>query len=98
MAFAGGLGAKIDLKKVPLNGELTRDDHILFSESNSRFVVEVVPENTAAFEKAMRGAVIARIGKVTAARFLKVRGLNGEAVLRERIADLKEAWQKPLRW
>ena len=98
MAFAGGLGAKIDLKKVPLNGELTRDDHILFSESNSRFVVEVAPENIDAFEKAMRGAVFTRIGKVTAARFLKVRGLNGEAVLRERIADLKEAWQKPLRW
>jgi len=97
MAFAGGQGAKIDLRKVPLAGEISRDDCILFSESNSRFVVEVAPEKRAAFEKTMR-SVIARIGHVTAAKFVDVRGLNGDTVLREKIADLKEAWQKPLRW
>ena len=77
---------------------ITRDDYILFSESNSRFIAEVTPQNKAAFEKAMQSVNIAQIGRVTAARFVEVNGLSGATVLREKISDLKEAWQKPLRW
>ena len=40
MAFAGGYGLEIDLSKVP-GKELTRNDFVLFSESNSRFLIEV---------------------------------------------------------
>ncbi len=43
MAFAGGLGATIYLKSVPRTGPIYRNDYILFSESNSRFLVEVAP-------------------------------------------------------
>ncbi|MDP2919517.1 MAG: phosphoribosylformylglycinamidine synthase subunit PurL [Dehalococcoidia bacterium] len=98
MAFAGGLGARINLKSVPLADKITRDDYILFSESNSRFIVEVAPEKKIAFEKTLQGVTFAEIGRVRAGRFVEVRGLNGERVLRERIEELKEAWQKPLRW
>ncbi|MDO9334037.1 MAG: AIR synthase-related protein, partial [Dehalococcoidales bacterium] len=98
MAFAGGLGAKIALKSVPLSDRITRDDYILFSESNSRFIVEVASEKKAAFEKIMKGAVFAEIGKVTRANRFEVVGVKGDRVLSEKIADLKEAWQKPLRW
>jgi phosphoribosylformylglycinamidine synthase len=98
MAFAGGLGAKIALKSVPLSDRITRDDYILFSESNSRFIVEIAPENKTAFEKIIRGTVFAEIGKVTQANRFEVVGVKGVKVLSEKIADLKEAWQKPLRW
>jgi phosphoribosylformylglycinamidine synthase subunit PurSL len=98
MAFAGGLGAKINLKAVPLVEKIIRDDTVLFSESNSRFIVEVVAENKAAFEKIMNGTTFAEIGKVVKSDRFEITGLNGDKVLSERIADLKEAWQKPLRW
>jgi phosphoribosylformylglycinamidine synthase len=98
MAFAGGLGAKVNLKDVPLAERITRDDNILFSESNSRFIVEVALEKKEAFEKTMKGSTFAKIGKVTKSKWFEVIGVNGNDVLNEKIADLKEAWQKPLRW
>ncbi|HXY74824.1 MAG TPA: AIR synthase-related protein, partial [Dehalococcoidales bacterium] len=98
MAFAGGLGARINLKSVPLADKITRDDTILFAESNSRFICEVTPENKTAFEKALKGVVFAEIGKVITIPVFEVTGLNGNKVIAEKIADLKEAWQKPLRW
>jgi phosphoribosylformylglycinamidine synthase len=98
MAFAGGLGAAVDLKAVPLAGPISRDDFILFSESNSRFLVEVAPENREEFERVMGGVSLAAIGQVIESGMLKVRGLDGREIVNLPISDLKEAWQKPLRW
>ncbi|HXX59225.1 MAG TPA: phosphoribosylformylglycinamidine synthase subunit PurL [Dehalococcoidales bacterium] len=98
MAFAGGLGARINLKAIPMADKITRDDTILFAESNSRFICEVTPENKAAFEKALKGVVFAEIGAVIKSPVFEVNGLNGKKVLSEKITELKEAWQKPLRW
>jgi len=97
MAFAGGLGAAIDLKNVPLGGKITRDDYIFFSESNSRFIAEVAPAKKAAFEKALKGVVFAEIGAVNNTADFTVTGLKGKLILKEKLADLKEAWQQPLR-
>ncbi len=41
-AFAGGLGMHIDLRTVPCQG-IARSDYLLFSESQSRFVVTIDP-------------------------------------------------------
>jgi len=98
MAFAGGLGAAVDLKAVPLGEPVERDDYILFSESNSRFLVEVAPENGADFEKAMSGSPCAAIGRVMEADAVEVTGLKGTIVISAPLSELKEAWQKPLRW
>ncbi|MBI4296048.1 MAG: phosphoribosylformylglycinamidine synthase subunit PurL, partial [Chloroflexi bacterium] len=98
MAFAGGLGASIDLKAVPLGEPISRDDFVLFSESNSRFLAEVAQEHQRAFESVMTGAVFAVIGKVTNTGMLEVHGLYGNRVVNNSVADLKEAWQKTLRW
>jgi phosphoribosylformylglycinamidine synthase subunit PurSL len=98
MAFAGELGAEINLKSVPLAEKIDRDDFILFSESNSRFIVEVAPENKNNFEKVMSGANFAGIGVVKDTGKLEICGLDGRKIVRESIDDLKEAWQKPLRW
>jgi phosphoribosylformylglycinamidine synthase subunit PurSL len=98
MAFAGGLGMTVDLKNVPLGEPVDRDDYILFSESNSRFLVEVSPENKKEFEKALAGLDYAEIGRVMKDEKLEVRSRRGGIALSSDIASLKEAWQKPLKW
>ena len=50
MCIGGRLGAEADLAKVRSDEELN-DTEALYSESASRFLVEVQPENAAAFEK-----------------------------------------------
>ena len=104
MAFAGGFGAQIRLKHVPRDGSLdsrqTDDgDAILFSESASRFIVEVPPGNRAAIESIFRSANVpfGHIGEVTDSGRLVV--LHDERpVIDLPLAEMKEAWQKPLRW
>jgi phosphoribosylformylglycinamidine synthase len=98
MAFAGGLGTTISLKNVPLGESMERDDFILFSESNTRFIAEVAPENKKDFEKALAGVDFAEIGRVTDKNNFEVYGRNDRLVLTATINELKEAWQKTLRW
>jgi phosphoribosylformylglycinamidine synthase len=98
MAFAGGLGMTVRLKNVPLGETIDRDDFVLFSESNTRFLVEVAPKNKKDFEDAMPGVDYAEIGRVMKDKRLEVYGRNGRIILTAPITELKEAWQKPLRW
>jgi len=95
MAFAGGFGAELELDKVPLGEPVNRDDFILFSESNSRFLAEVAPENRDAFERMMKDVPLAVVGRVTGSGKLVIRGKQETVVP---VSHLKEAWQKPLRW
>ncbi|MEW6327543.1 MAG: phosphoribosylformylglycinamidine synthase subunit PurS [Thermodesulfobacteriota bacterium] len=96
-AFAGGLGMKIDLAAVPRE-DIERDDYLLFSESQSRFVVTVHPDREEAFVAAMQGTILARIGRVTEEPTLICNGLRGDIVVSASITRLKEAWQRPLHW
>ena len=98
MAFAGGLGASISLKEVPLGEPIDRDDFVLFSESNSRFIVEVLPDNKDKFEKELKGMPFALIGQVTDETRFEVSGRQGGRIVSISTDELKEAWQKPLRW
>ncbi len=54
MAFAGGYGLELDLRKVP-GKELSRNDFLLFSESNSRFLIEVAEADKEDFEDVNEG-------------------------------------------
>lgn len=98
MAFAGGLGMIIDLRQVPSSQNLDRNDTRLFSESNTRFVVEVAPENEKSFTKIMANHIFGRIGHVLSEPIFQVIGLKGQPIIEANIYDLKEAWQRPLRW
>ena len=92
-AFAGGFGIDIDLRTIPVDS----DTAAMFSESQSRFVVTVHPEHSAEFEAAINGSPLTRLGAVTPAPQLKISGRGG-IVVNAPLADLKEAWQRPLRW
>jgi phosphoribosylformylglycinamidine synthase II len=95
MALASGFGADLDLRKVP-SGSVERDDFLLFSESNSRFLVEVAKKDKIAFEALMKGKAYAEIGKVTKNPRLKIRGLKGSVVVDALVADLRAAWKRTL--
>lgn len=64
VAMGGRLGLEIDLAKIPHQGNLT-PEQLLFSESNSRFIMTVKPENAARVEELLKGIPFAQVGKVT---------------------------------
>jgi phosphoribosylformylglycinamidine synthase len=93
MAFAGGYGVELDMRKVP--GEaLERNDFALFSESNSRFLVEVEERDRQNFEALMRGKACAKIGKVTKEEKLIIHGLNQKNVVDASLVELRRSWKK----
>ncbi len=94
-AFAGGLGMEIDLGRVPATG-VDRDDLVLFSETQSRFIVTISPDKRETFEKAFEGIAYGLVGEVTLASVFKTTGLSGREIIRADIRDLKEAWKRPL--
>jgi phosphoribosylformylglycinamidine synthase len=95
MAFAGGYGLELDLGKVP-GKELMRNDFVLFSESNSRFLVEVSENGRREFESQMKGKTCAKIGKVTKEEKLLIHGLNQKIVVDASLAELRRSWKKTL--
>jgi phosphoribosylformylglycinamidine synthase len=88
------------LANVETDGEFDGETELitkLFSESNTRFVCEVEPENQEAFEVAMSGVVCRLLGAVNETEQLSIS--RGDVVAVDLpIAELKEAWQSPLRW
>lgn len=94
-SFAGGLGMEVDLRSVPTIG-ISRNDILLFSESQSRFVVTIKPELKKDFEGTMAGNTFAEIGKVVSDETFKVLGLKGNTIINASIHLLKERWKKPL--
>ncbi|MFO0800402.1 MAG: phosphoribosylformylglycinamidine synthase subunit PurL [Gemmataceae bacterium] len=98
MAFAGGVGADVTgLSGLPGADGLT-DEARLFSESPTRFVLEAKPEAAAGLAAAFAGLPLAKIGKTLAEPRLRVAGAGGEWLVWAKLSELKEAWQKPLRW
>ena len=97
MAFAGGWGADISLDLIPHSLPEKQDEVLLFSESNSRFLCEVTPENQSQFETILKNIPSALIGKVTEETQVKI--THQQNVLIDlNIAQLKEVWQAPLRF
>jgi phosphoribosylformylglycinamidine synthase II len=94
-AFAGGWGMEVDLSKVPAE-KIERDDYLLFSESQSRFVVTIHPANQKAFLSTMKGITFGEIGKVTKDKAFTIIGLKGNKVIKGDIDKLKAAWQRTL--
>jgi phosphoribosylformylglycinamidine synthase len=91
MAIGGNIGLEIDLERVLVRGKL-RSDHILFSESNSRFLVEVAEKNKDAFEELFNGCPYSEIGVTTESDELIVYA-SSRKLISSTIDDLRKAWQ-----
>jgi phosphoribosylformylglycinamidine synthase len=98
MAFAGGLGMEADLAALPKSADCPRIDAQLFSESNSRYIVEVEPQNFDAFTKLMLNLPFGQVGKITDTGRLIVKADDGTQVIDADVKELKKAWQEPFDW
>jgi len=108
MCLAGGLGARLRLADVPCEEDLAhggspRDAALLFAETPSRFLVEVPPPRQSAFEQIFRqaGVPLGLIGQVTAEARLQIAGTptaDRAWCIDLAVSDLKDAWQRPLRF
>ncbi len=95
MAFAGETGAEIDLGTVVCDSDM-REDHILFGESNSRFVIEVEKDKGDEVADILGDIPFSWIGETTVTDRFVVNGAKG-AVVDEDIFELKSVWQAPLK-
>ncbi|MDH5419113.1 MAG: phosphoribosylformylglycinamidine synthase subunit PurL [Candidatus Bathyarchaeota archaeon] len=96
MSFSGGYGMALRLENVPRTEKMSRNDFLLFSESNSRFLVEVPEKRREDFETLMKGNVYAEIGRVKKDSYLSVYGLNDEKVVDASLAELRNCWRSAL--
>ena len=88
----------LDLRAMPRAPDITRDDTLLYAETASRFVVTVPPQHREAFCEALHGCAIGEAGHVLDTAQFTVLGLQGDIIINSDVMQLKEAWQRPLRW
>jgi len=96
MAFSGDCGIVLWLKKVPKPLSMKRNDLTLFSESNSRFLVEVEEKYKKDFENMMKGNTFSMVGRVRKEPHFSVYGHNDEEIVDISLADLRKAWKSTL--
>ena len=93
MCLAGQSGAEISLAHIPGADQVQADDELLFSESLSRFIVEIKPEDAQAFESLCSDIPCALLGKVIPAPTLSVQLRSGAEVLSIPVSELDTAWR-----
>jgi phosphoribosylformylglycinamidine synthase len=100
MCFAGSWGASVDSAFVAAAAESGLDlEACLFSESNTRFLIEVRKEHEKEIVSVLSDVPCQHIGIVTDDPHLRIRGGHDpKPIIEASIVDLKEAWQKPFRW
>ncbi len=94
MAFGGGLGLDLNLAHAvhePFGEDYEEDATLLFSESATRFLVEVEVERQAAFEQHLAGQPAACIGQVVSDPRLRVLGSKGDTIAELSLGDLAAA-------
>ncbi|QMV46103.1 phosphoribosylformylglycinamidine synthase [Wolbachia pipientis] len=88
--IAGDLGAEIDLSLVPIGKTQNTDiinKIIMFSESQSRILVTIAPQNQQRFEALFEDATYSCIGKVTEKKVLNIKD-----VLKVNLKDLGNSY------
>ncbi len=98
MAFAGGAGIEANLAGLPKSRDCSRADTQIFSESNSRYIVEVETDKYDEFAKLMLNLPFGQIAKVTEAQKLVIKDQKARKVIDAEIKSLKQAWQKTFLW
>ena len=94
-AIGGQRGVTIDLRKISTN--INRNDYILFSESQSRILVTINPDNKNKFEKLMSGTAYYMIGKVASDQQFRIKGLDGNEIVNVPVSDLEKSYKKTLK-
>jgi phosphoribosylformylglycinamidine (FGAM) synthase-like enzyme len=92
MAFAGELGMSLDLARSPVASPVP-EISLLFSETPSRFLVEVPPVAKKGFEMLLKGYA-GCLGRVTKSNTLVLRDSRSKRTfVKELIPSLRQAWE-----
>jgi phosphoribosylformylglycinamidine synthase len=91
MTLAGDFGMTLDLSKIA-NVDCSRDDTLLFSETNSRFLMEVPDHATTQFEDCVKKCVYSQIGQVTSDSRLMIHGRTQTHLIDIEASKLRTAW------
>ncbi|MDD4352019.1 MAG: AIR synthase-related protein [Candidatus Gracilibacteria bacterium] len=91
-AIAGLKGVEIELAKVKHEG-IERDDYLLFSETQSRFVVSVNPANQEKFEE-LFGDRVSLIAKVRDDDKFIVKGLAGNEIVNLKVGEMHDTYHE----
>jgi phosphoribosylformylglycinamidine synthase len=94
-ALGGDLGAGIKLELVTHDNNMT-DDELLFSESNSRFIVTVARQNRKKLERVMKNIPCSCIGAVVKDKKLTVQGANERRIIHADLDELRKSFKKTL--
>jgi len=93
MAFAGGRGARIELGALQEQSGIANIASVLFSESASRFIVEVPAGKEERFLKLTTGLPVCKLGTVEASDRFDIVDGRGNPIIQESIEILKNAWK-----
>jgi phosphoribosylformylglycinamidine synthase len=95
MAFSSGYGLDLWLNNVSRSVDAQRNDYIMFSESNSRFLVEVPEKLKEIFETIIKGTDYSLIGRVKKESYLSIFGIEKTKIVDVNLKELMDAWKKP---
>ncbi len=98
MCIGSGIGAEVFLSNVPFDGHRRTNEIVFYSESPSRFIVEVEQRHKGRFEKIFEGLPVELIGRTTSNKKLEVYGLEGEDYIVESLKVLEKLWRSRFRW
>ncbi|MEK7633948.1 MAG: AIR synthase-related protein [Patescibacteria group bacterium] len=90
-SLAGKLGLEVSLDKLP--GKVTRNDFVLFSESQGRILVTINQKNKKAFEKIMKENYFKQIGNVIDNQRLLIKGLDNKIVIDLSLDKIEKAYK-----
>ncbi|MDD5069744.1 MAG: phosphoribosylformylglycinamidine synthase subunit PurL [Candidatus Omnitrophica bacterium] len=93
MSCGSGLGACVFLDEVAKQGSM-KDYELLFSESPTRFIVEVEKKNKDAFESLFEALPFGLIGCVSGFPQLVITGTDSKEIVNVSIDGLRKSWMK----
>lgn len=70
------------------------DLEVLFSESNSRFLISCKPEKSAELEKALASFPLAKVGRTTEDRILAIKGASTD--IKVKMEDMLGSYKSTL--
>jgi phosphoribosylformylglycinamidine synthase len=93
IAIAGCLGLEIDTNAIPCDGNGVLDIHeLLFSESNSRYIMTASPDKSAEIAEIFRDIPFAKVGQVTDSQEVDFKGSDVTVSL----SELTDNYKSPL--
>ena len=92
--FGEGVGARVDLDRLPRAGAVHRWDRLLFSEDPGRFLLALDPAGEARLRE-LAGPLTAPLGTTLAEPELVIER-GGSEVLRTSLERLERSWREPL--